>query len=95
MLGGNPEGMAKVELKRQGVPLDAADYDAKLAELTRKYAEQISSRQGEGQSGRRALRGRHRDGTSRGESTTSSGGVPGVKATKGSRGSTCHSVTTS
>ena len=41
MLGGNPEGMGKVELKRQGVPLDAADYDAKLAELTRKFAEQI------------------------------------------------------
>ena len=41
MLGGNPEGMAKVELKRQGVALDAADYDAKLADLTRKYAEQI------------------------------------------------------
>jgi preprotein translocase subunit SecA len=41
MLGGNPEGMAKVELKRQGVPLDAPDYDAKLAELTHKYAGEI------------------------------------------------------
>ena len=41
MLGGNPEGMAKVELKRQGVSLDAPDYDAKLLELTRKYAEEI------------------------------------------------------
>jgi len=41
MLGGNPEGMAKVELKRQGVSLDAPDYEAKLLDLTRKYAEQI------------------------------------------------------
>ena len=41
MLGGNPEGMAKVELKRQGVALDAPDYDAKLLQLTRKYAEEI------------------------------------------------------
>ncbi|MEX0666825.1 MAG: SEC-C metal-binding domain-containing protein, partial [Acidimicrobiia bacterium] len=41
MLGGNPEGMAKVELKRQGVALDSPDYEAKLAELTRKYAGEI------------------------------------------------------
>jgi preprotein translocase subunit SecA len=41
MLGGNPEGMAKVELKRQGLAPDSPDYDVKLADLTRKYAEQI------------------------------------------------------
>ena len=41
MLGGNPEGMAKVELKRRGVELDAADYEEKLGALTRKYAEEI------------------------------------------------------
>ena len=41
MLGGNPEGMAKVELKRQGVSVDAPDYDAKLLELTRKYGQEI------------------------------------------------------
>ena len=41
MLGGNPEGMAKVELKRQGIGSDSDDYEKKLAELTRKYSEQI------------------------------------------------------
>ena len=42
MLGGNPEGMAKVELKRQGVSLDHPQYDAKLVEVTRKYEGEIA-----------------------------------------------------
>jgi len=41
MLGGNPEGMAKVELKRQGLSVDAPDHQAKLDELTRKYEAEI------------------------------------------------------
>ncbi len=41
MLGGNPEGMAKVELRRQGVSPDDPEYQARLAELTEKYAEQV------------------------------------------------------
>ncbi len=41
MLGGNPEGMAKVELKRQGFSSDAPDYEARLVELTGKYGEEI------------------------------------------------------
>ena len=41
MLGGNPEGMAKVELKRQGVESGSPEYEKKLADLTAKYSEQI------------------------------------------------------
>jgi preprotein translocase subunit SecA len=41
MLGGNPEGMAKVELKRQGVALESPEYEKKLADLTLKYAAEI------------------------------------------------------
>jgi preprotein translocase subunit SecA len=42
MLGGNPEGMAKAELKRDGVSPGDATYDARLEELTEKYAAQIA-----------------------------------------------------
>jgi preprotein translocase subunit SecA len=42
MLGGNPEGMAKAELKRDGVSPGDATYDARLEELTEKYATQIA-----------------------------------------------------
>ncbi len=41
MLGGNPEGMAKAELRRQGVSPDDPEYSSRLAELTEKYAEQV------------------------------------------------------
>ncbi|HSL26201.1 MAG TPA: preprotein translocase subunit SecA, partial [Acidimicrobiia bacterium] len=42
MLGGNPEGLAKVELKRQGVVPGASDYESRLAELVAKYHEHIT-----------------------------------------------------
>ena len=41
MLGGNPEGMARTELKRQGVPTDDPSYEEMEAKLTKEYAEQI------------------------------------------------------
>ena len=41
MLGGNPEEMAKLELKREGVAVDDGEYEGRLAELTEKYAAQI------------------------------------------------------
>ena len=42
MLGGNPEGMAKLELRRQGTTPEQPGYEDRLAELTKKYAEQIA-----------------------------------------------------
>jgi preprotein translocase subunit SecA len=42
MLGGNPEGMAKNELKKEGVVPDHPEYESRLAELTEKYAAQIA-----------------------------------------------------
>jgi preprotein translocase subunit SecA len=42
MLGGNPEGLAKVELKRQGVTAGSPDYESRLDELAAKYEEQIA-----------------------------------------------------
>jgi preprotein translocase subunit SecA len=42
MLGGNPEGMAKADLKRDGVSPGDATYDVRLEELTEKYAAQIA-----------------------------------------------------
>ncbi len=42
MLGGNPEGMAKNELKKEGVSPDDPEYEARLVELTEKYAAQIA-----------------------------------------------------
>ncbi|HJR92076.1 MAG TPA: preprotein translocase subunit SecA [Acidimicrobiia bacterium] len=42
MLGGNPEGMAKAELKRQGVGPGESEYDDRLHELTEKFAAEIA-----------------------------------------------------
>jgi preprotein translocase subunit SecA len=42
MLGGNPEGLAKSELKKEGVKPDDPEYETRLAELTEKYAAQIA-----------------------------------------------------
>ncbi len=42
MLGGNPEGMAKAELKRQGAGPTDEDYDERLAELTEKFTAEIA-----------------------------------------------------
>ena len=41
MLGGNPEGMAKVELKRRGVKPDDPSYGELEKKLTEEFAEQI------------------------------------------------------
>ena len=37
MLGGNPEGLAKVELKRLGIEPDDPEYESKLTELTERF----------------------------------------------------------
>ncbi len=42
MLGGNPEGMAKAELKRQGVLPDDPSYEELETKLIAEYAEQIA-----------------------------------------------------
>ncbi len=42
MLGGNPEGMAKTELKRQGVSLDDPSYEDMEAKLIEEYAKEIA-----------------------------------------------------
>jgi preprotein translocase subunit SecA len=42
MLGGNPEGMAHIELKRQGVARTDEGYDEELHRLTEKYAEEVA-----------------------------------------------------
>ncbi len=41
MLGGNPEGMAKLQLKRDNLDLEDPSYDSKLHDLTLKFADQI------------------------------------------------------
>ncbi len=41
MLGGNPEGMAKTELKRRGVDPDDPSYDELAKKLTQEYAAEI------------------------------------------------------
>ena len=42
MLGGNPEGMARTQLKKQGVGLDDPSYAALEAKLTEEFEEQIA-----------------------------------------------------
>ena len=42
MLGGNPEGMAKTELKRQGVSADDPSYEEMEAKLIEEYAQEIA-----------------------------------------------------
>ncbi|MEX2133736.1 MAG: preprotein translocase subunit SecA [Acidimicrobiia bacterium] len=42
MLGGNPEGMAKTELKRQGVSSDDPSYEEMEAKLVEEYAKEIA-----------------------------------------------------
>ena len=42
MLGGNPEGMARTQLKKQGVSVDDASYAALEAKLTEEFEEQIA-----------------------------------------------------
>ncbi|HEU4318584.1 MAG TPA: preprotein translocase subunit SecA [Acidimicrobiia bacterium] len=42
MLGGNPEGMARTELKRRGVDPNDPSYDELEKKLTEEYAEQIT-----------------------------------------------------
>ncbi|MDH3462787.1 MAG: preprotein translocase subunit SecA [Acidimicrobiia bacterium] len=41
MLGGNPDGMAKVELKKRGVAVDDPSYEDLEAKLTEEFARQI------------------------------------------------------
>jgi preprotein translocase subunit SecA len=41
MLGGNPEGMARVELKRRGVAMDDPSYDELEKKLTEEFVHQI------------------------------------------------------
>ncbi len=41
MLGGNPEGMARVELKRRGVAVDDPSYDELEKKLTEEFVHQI------------------------------------------------------
>ena len=41
MLGGNPEGMAKAELRKQGVEPGSDGYEERLRELTAEYARRI------------------------------------------------------
>ena len=42
MLGGNPEGLAKVELKRQGVASDHPDYETQLGATSKRFEEEIA-----------------------------------------------------
>jgi preprotein translocase subunit SecA len=42
MLGGNPEGMAKTELKRQGVSVDDPSYEEMEAKLVEEYSQEIA-----------------------------------------------------
>ncbi|HEX2420169.1 MAG TPA: SEC-C metal-binding domain-containing protein, partial [Acidimicrobiia bacterium] len=42
MLGGNPEGLAKVDLKRQQVDFSHPEYESKLAETTKRFAGEIA-----------------------------------------------------
>ena len=42
MLGGNPEGMARTQLKKQGVSIDDPSYAALEAKLTEEFEEQIA-----------------------------------------------------
>jgi preprotein translocase subunit SecA len=42
MLGGNPDNMAKLELKRRGIGPDEPSYEEKERELAREYAGQIA-----------------------------------------------------
>ena len=42
MLGGNPEGLAKVDLKRQQVDVSHPDYETKLVEATKRFAGEIA-----------------------------------------------------
>ena len=42
MLGGNPEGLAKLELKRQQIDPSHPDYEAKLGEATKRFADEIA-----------------------------------------------------
>jgi len=46
-LGGNPEALAKIELKRRGEDTESAQYLDLLAELTEKYQAELSDRQEE------------------------------------------------
>jgi preprotein translocase subunit SecA len=41
MLGGNPEGLAKLELKKQGFNPGNADYERKVAELAARFGDEI------------------------------------------------------
>jgi preprotein translocase subunit SecA len=42
MLGGNPEGLARLELKKQQLDPGTPEYEAKLAEITARFASEIA-----------------------------------------------------
>ncbi|HEY7564616.1 MAG TPA: preprotein translocase subunit SecA [Acidimicrobiia bacterium] len=42
MLGGNPDGLAKLELKKQGTSPEAPDYEQKVTDLSRRYQAEIA-----------------------------------------------------
>ena len=43
MLGGNPEGLAKNELKKEGLDPSGSDYDGRLKQLTSEFAARIAT----------------------------------------------------
>ena len=42
MLGGNPEGLARVDLKKQGISPDHPDFEKKLHEMSRRFDAEIT-----------------------------------------------------
>ena len=60
MLGGNPDGMAKTELKRRGITPDDPSYQQMERKLAEEFETQIATRQAICDRRRRPVRGRNR-----------------------------------
>ena len=91
-LGGNPDGMARTELKRRGITHDDPSYEELEQKLTQEFEDQITPDK------QRVIDAggtwSARSVTSHAASTTSSEGRSGARVTRGSPASTYRSKTT-
>ena len=88
MLGRQPEGLAKTELKREGIDPSDPSYEERLHASTNRISVEIEPAHDEDRRRWAASTSSGPSGTRAGGSTTSCAAVPGARAIPGSRAST-------
>ena len=95
LLGGNPEGLARRDLRAESLDSETPEGDRRLAELTAKHQAAPPTPSATRCSSSEACTCSVPSATRAAASTTSSGAVPGARATPGRAASTCRWRTSS